>query len=117
MQKKCVRRVQHYPCSRSKITYSAQIVQLYIPPKTLDLLHASSFLRMYNCTILHCCINYIQQCSIVQLCILRKLEAFCMPDVGGHVISREFSRDVQLNHTHAICDFTVRVVIMNECCL
>ena len=43
-------------------------------------------------------INYIQQCSIVQLCILRKLEAFCMPDVGGHVISREFSRDVQLTN-------------------
>ena len=44
------------------------------------------------------CINYIQQCSIVQLCIPRKLEAFCMPDVGGHVISREFSRDVQLTN-------------------
>ena len=44
------------------------------------------------------CINCIQQCSIVQSCIPRKLEAFCMPDVGGHVISREFSRDVQLTN-------------------
>ena len=45
------------------------------------------------------CNNYIQQCSIVQLCIPRKLEAFCMPDVGGQrVISREFSRDVQLTN-------------------
>ena len=46
----------------------------------------------------HVSINYIQQCSIVQLCIPRKLEAFCIPDVGGHVISREFSRDVQLTN-------------------
>ena len=51
-------------------------------------------------------INYIQPCDIVQLCILRKLEAFCMPDVGGHVISREFSRDAQLYNTHAVCNFT-----------
>ena len=29
-----------------------------------------------------------------------------MPDVGGHVISREFSRDSQLNNTHAVCNFT-----------
>ena len=35
-----------------------------------------------------------------------------MPDVGGHVISREFSRDVQLYNTHAVCDFTARAWIM-----
>ena len=57
-------------------------------------------------------INYIQQCNIVQLCILRKLEAFCMPDVGGHVISREFSKDAQLYNMLAVCNFTARACLM-----
>ena len=35
------------------------------------------------------CINCIQQCSIVQSCIPRKLEAFCKRDGRGRVISRE----------------------------
>ena len=35
-----------------------------------------------------------------------------MPDVGGHVISREFSRDVQLYNMHAVCDFTAQAWIM-----
>ena len=29
-----------------------------------------------------------------------------MPDVGGHVISREFSKDAQLYNMHAVCNFT-----------
>ena len=41
MQKKtCVRRAQHYPCSRNKITYSVQYCSVVHPSKTLDLLHA-----------------------------------------------------------------------------
>ena len=35
-----------------------------------------------------------------------------MPDVGGHVISREFSRDVQLKYTQTGCDFIARTWIM-----
>ena len=33
-------RVQPYPCSRSKITYSVQYWSVVHPSKTLDLLHA-----------------------------------------------------------------------------
>ena len=65
-----------------------------------DLIHFSEF---------HC--DNFQQCSIVQLCIVKKLEAFCMPDVGGDVISGEFSRVAQLNNTHAVRSFTARTCI------
>ena len=58
------------------------------------------------------CSNYIQQCSIVQLCILRRLEAFCMPDIGGHVISWQFLRSAQLYNMLAVCNFTARAWIM-----
>ena len=35
-----------------------------------------------------------------------------MADVGGqHVISREFSNNVQLYNAHAVCDFTARAWI------
>jgi len=55
------------------------------------------------------CNNYIQLWSIVQLRILRALEGFCMPDVGGQrVISREILKDVQLYNMHAVCDFSAR---------
>ena len=35
-----------------------------------------------------------------------------MPDVGGHAISREFSKDAQLHNMHAVCNFIAQAWIM-----